>query len=230
VPDYNALQIALRSIHFDRVTTRMMFGYVIGLAQRNIDGDGQLYVSQGSFKVRRDGRVRTKDDEVYTWDGDGELVFSTKLEGLERVGLDLYFVRDRRRLREFGGILRQAFGKDEGVGTKLADVLTSAIAAANPVSGAIVALTPQIARFVGKLLEKSKDKVKIRAEGSLKISTLMRDLEGRDEDDDDSTHRWGVSRADKGYFETEWDLVTMANPEGRVIQPELPADLADKFR
>jgi hypothetical protein len=174
--------------------------------------------------------VRTKDDEVYRWDGDGELIFSTKLDGLERVGLDLYFVRDRKRLREFGGILRQAFGKDEGVGTKLADVLTSAISAANPVSGAIVALTPQVARFVGKLLEKSKDKVKIRAEGSLKISTLKRDLENRDEDDDDSTHKWGVSRADKGYFETEWDLVTMANPESRVIQPELPADLADKFR
>lgn len=225
MPEYNALQISLRSIHFDRFTDHMMFGYVIGLAQRNIDGGGQLYVSQGSFKVRRDGRVRTKDDEVYRWDGDGELIFSTKLEGLERVGLDLYFVRDRRRLREFGGILRQAFSRDEGVGTKLADVLAASIEGANPISGAILALTPAVARFVGKLLEKKKDKVKIRAEGSLKISTLLRDLEDRDKDDDDSTHKWGVSRADKGYFETEWDLVTMADPERKVIQPELPPDL-----
>lgn len=89
MPDFNALQISLKALHFDRHTDYSMYGYVIGLAQRNIDGPGQLYLTQGSFKVRRDGRAGTKTDRVYRWDGDGELVFSTKLDGLERVALDL---------------------------------------------------------------------------------------------------------------------------------------------
>lgn len=219
--DANALQIYLRSIHFDRPTTHTMNGYVMGLSQRNINGKGQLYISHGSFRVRRDNRLKTRDDEVYCWDGDGELIFSTKREGLELVRLELYFIRDLRRLRKFGDILNDMFGKDKD-GSKIAKTISKAIVGADPIAGAIVLLTPKIVSVVGKILNACEDKVKIRAEGTLKFSTILADL---DKDDESSLRKWGRSHADKGYFETKWDLVTMADPEAQVIRPSFTNDL-----
>lgn len=224
---YNALQISLKELYLDRHTDYSMYGYVVGLAQRNIDGPGQLYVTQGSFKIRRDGRAATKTDRVYRWDGDGELIFSTKTEGLERVGLDLYFVRDRRRMRDFGNVLREAFEQD-AIGSEVAKSVVRAIAKTNPSSSAIVALGPKVARFIGSLLAKKRDGVKVRAEGSLKLESIVADDEEAG-DDDVSERLWGRSRADKGYFVTEWDLVTMEDPERHVVPAKLPDDLVKRL-
>lgn len=223
---FNALQISLSSIHFDRHTDFSMFGYVVGLAQRNIDGPGQLYLSPGSFRVRRDGKAATKTDAVHVWDGDGEIIFSTPTQGLERVSLDLYFVRDRARIRDFGHVLRELFAADE-VGADLAKLLSSAIAKSNPATGAVVELLPKAARFVGRMLESQRDRVKIRAEGSLKMSTILED--NTTGGDADNTRLWGRSRADRGFFTTEWNLVTTDDPQRRVIPAELPEQLMTRF-
>lgn len=226
--EFNALQIALKSIHFDRPTDHRMSGYVVGLAQRNIDGPGQLYVSQGSFKVRRDGDARTRDDEVFRWDGNGELIFSTKLAGLEQVQLNLWFVRDRRRLREAGEVLKDMFGDADGLGSQLADVLGNAIGSTNPATGAIVALLPKVAKFIGGLLERTPDGVKIFSEGSVRMNQFFRDLDAEDLREETEI-LWGQNLADKGYFVTSWDLVTMSNPERVLTHPELPEPLKHRM-
>lgn len=43
------------------------------------------------------------------------------------------------------------------------------------------------------------------------------------------TSKWGESRADRGFFMTQWDLVTMEDPEAKVIQPQIPQDLIDQM-
>jgi hypothetical protein len=222
---FNALQVTIRALHFDRPTTVSMFGYVIGIAQRNADGAGQLYLSQGSFKVRRDGNAATRDDRVKRWEGDGELVFSTKLDGLDQVGLDLYFVRDNRRVRGFGKVLEEALGGDNQTVNTAIEIISGALPAAG-VGGALVALAPGVLRGFGKLLRRAPNRMKVRAEGTLRLSTLRQ----RAEDPEfDGELKWGVDHSDKGYFVTDWDLVTMANPDVVVVHPQIPSELTERI-
>lgn len=223
--NFNALQVSIRAMHFDRPTTPFMFGYVIGIAQRNVDGPGQLFVSQGSFKVRRDGNAVTKDDEVKRWEGDGEIVFSTPLDGLDQIGLDLYFVRDNRRVRGFGDVLADAFGGDNATVNRAIQIIAGALPAAGA-GGALVALAPGVLKGFGGLLRRTPNRMKIRAEGSLRVSTL----DQRYADPDFSgLIKWGLDHSDKGYFVTDWDYVTMANPEAVVRHPQIPEELASKI-
>jgi hypothetical protein len=230
-----AIQICLQSMRFDRATTFTMKGFVIGLTQRNIDGDGQLYVSNAPFQVRRDGKAKTKDDEVYTWQGDGEVVFSTALdEDLDRIGLELYFVRDNRGIREIGGILQELLADEGELGQELAKVLESAASSAGGAAGQIIHLVRPAVRFVGKLLANKKDKVKIRADGSMLTSTLRGQLAADTSDRRCLSIPWGVrtspdgkycADADKGYFMTRWAFVESESPEAQVVVPQLPKDL-----
>lgn len=222
---FNALQITIRAMHFDRPTTLSMFGYVIGISQRNADGPGQLYLSQGSFKVKRDGNAASKDDTVKRWEGDGELVFSTKLDGLDQVGLDLYFVRDNRRVRGFGGILEDAFGGGNATVNSAVKLISAALPAAG-VPGAVVALAPGVLRGLGRILRKTPNRMKVRAEGTLRVSTLRQRFE---DPEFDGELKWGIDHSDKGYFVTDWELVTMANPEVVVVHPQIPKALTDKI-
>jgi hypothetical protein len=233
-----AIQVSLKSMHFDRFTTHTMRGYVVCLAQRNIDGEGQLYASQTSFRVRRDGQAKTKEDEVYCWQGDGEMVFSTALDGLECIGLEAYFIRDNRNIRDFGTVLADALDEDGDTGRALAAVLSAAATAAGGPAAPVIALAQPAARFVGKLLAKKKDKVKIRADGSLRVTTLMHEFAVDPDADNDIDVPWGVRKradgaiqpdADRGYFLTQWSLVETANPDAQVVTPTLPDALVAKF-
>ena len=234
MPACKAIQVSLKSMHFDRFTTHRMRGYVICLAQRNIDGAGQLYVSSASFPVRRDGKSKTKDDEVATWQGDGEVVFSTALDGLERVGLDLFFVRDNRNIRDFGTVLEDALDEDDTTNGDLAKALVDAARAVSGASGQVIDLVQPAARFVGRLLARKRDRVKIRADGSLRLTTLLTEFEDDPDGDNDVEIPWGVRLradgsktrdADKGYFVTQWSLVETADPHASVIVPKLPKSL-----
>ena len=232
--DFNALQIYLNSIHFDRVTDRSMYGYVVGLIQANVNGPGQLYVSPGAFKVRRDNKPSTKDEKVFEWDGNGELIFSTALKGLDQVQMRLWFVRDRRRTRDAGAVLKDLFDdgdSKDAIGSKLATVLTTAIEGSNPTAAVILALVPGVAHYIGKRLEKVKNGVKIFGSGAEYLAPLLRgDDDGDDDDRDVSAKIWGGNKADKGYFKTSWELVTMHKPESPLIQPKLPDDLLDAVK
>lgn len=131
-------------------------------------------------------------------------------------------------MRDFGNVLEEAFDESK-VGSKLATALSKAAAGAAPGAAAIVGLAPPVARFIGRLLAKKRDGVKVRAEGSLKTTSLI--IEDEEAGDDDVSERvWGRSRADKGYFVTDWDLVTMRDPERRVVPAKLPASLVRQLR
>lgn len=220
---YNAVQIALKSIHFDRRTRRSMWGYVVGLVQRNTDGSGQLFISDGSFRVRRDNDPKTRVDQVYTYDADGKIIFSTQTDGLESINLSLFFIRDRRRLREFGALLENTFSENE-LGAKIAKAVADSLKAGNPVGSLVFELVPEAMQFVGKLMAEKRDQVLIRAEGSLRMSTIA-DLVENDMDD---AFTWGESQADKGFFTIDVDLVTMTNPHASVTFVTFPDALRDR--
>lgn len=224
MPEPNTLQIFARSVHFDRLTTSSMWGYVIASIQTGKDERGQLYVSPASFPVRRDGRVRTRDDEVYAWDGDGVLLCSCPLAGLERVALQLWFIRDNRRLRELGAVLRDAL--DDERGARLSQTLTTAIGGTSPVAGAIFDIGSGVARFVAGLLHARRDGIKIWARGSLPITALGAAPGGGEAQLD---RRWGAARSDRGYFETRWALRRRADPMAPVFRPTLPQALRERL-
>ncbi len=217
--EYNTLQIALRSIWFDRATTMSMWGYVVTIGQRNLDQDGLVYISPMSFKVRRDGHIATKCDRVHKWDGIGEIVYSTPWVGLESVRLDAYFIRDKRRLRDTGALLSDIFG-DSGQGKVIADSIAIAVTAANPVAGVVLKLVPPVIKLVGDILSNQKDGIRIHATGSLRSG----DIERLDETSE-GVIPWGEAPGDKGFFETDWDLVTTSNPDAHVIVPAFPEEI-----
>lgn len=233
----NAIQISLKSILFDRFTVATMRGYVVCLSQRNIDGEGQLFASRTSFRVRRDHKAKTKVDEVYTWQGDGQVVFSTPIAGLERIDFDAYFIRDNQNIRDFGNVLDDALDAGGATGKAVAAALSAAATAA-PVAAPIIGLAQPVAQYVGKLLAKKRDKVKIRADGSLRMTTLNNDFDQDPDADDDLDVPWGVRRladgrevkdADRGFFKTQWSRVQMENPLAQVVKPQLPAELIAKL-
>jgi len=41
-------------------------------------------------------------------------------------------------------------------------------------------------------------------------------------DDDTELKIWGESQADKGYFQTDWDLVTVGDPQAGLVQVTWP--------
>lgn len=80
--------------------------------------------------------------------------------------------------------------------------------------------------------------MKIRADGSLRLSSRLTEFDNDPDGDNDVEIPWGVRLrpdgsktrdADKGYFVTQWSLVETSDPHANVVVPKLPQALLRKL-
>jgi hypothetical protein len=206
-----ALQVFLKEVYFDEPTLRRaMYGYVVSIVRMNTSSDAQVYITSPSFPTaKRDGKRKTHDC-MYAWDGTGKLVFSGPLETFDSLDIDLYFIRDRSKVREAGELLEELFSDDGGpgstflegaasIGTEVLSELTEAVALAQP-AGQVLKLGGEVAKIIGGALKKKGDRTLIHASGTLTREQLQAHRERYSDAALDESHTWGRHRGDKGYF------------------------------
>lgn len=219
---HNTLQVFANEIHLDRPTTHTMWGYVVSLARRNTDGETQVYVSPRSFRVRRDGRSWTKDDTVKRFEGEGVLLFSTAWKQLTTVHLDTYFVRDNKKIRDAGHLMKEILG-DDGAAARVAKDLAAALSKSS-VAGSVVSVSAQVGAFIGGVVAKRRDRIKVHATGSFRV----RDILGPNELEDELV--WGRrDPGDKGYFGLSVDRVTLPDPDAAIVPLKFPKAVENKL-
>lgn len=229
-----AIQVYLKEIFFDNPTVRRsMWGYVVSLATANIDDETQMWVSDSSFRTaRRDGNP-SNDDNVFSWDGMGRLIYSGPADGFDSLALQVYLIRDASKVRESGAFLEELFD-DGGAGRdayqqvkKLGDtVVASAAKALNAVevSTQVLAVTGSVTKVVGRAMQNKGDRKLIHADGTITIDALSRE-ETRYSDGVE----WGVNKGDKGYFEIRVVRRSVGNADATPRLVRLPEEISSRM-
>lgn len=206
-----AVQVFLKEVYFDEPTLRRsMWGYVVSILRMNTSSDAQVYITSPAFRTaKRDGKRKTHDC-VYSWDGTGKLVFSGPLENFDSLDIDLYFIRDRSKVREAGELLEELFSDDGGpgstflegaasIGSEVLGELTDAVALSQP-AGQVLKLGGEVAKIIGGALKKKGDRTMIHASGTLTREGLQAHQERYSDVELGESHTWGRHKGDKGYF------------------------------
>lgn len=235
----HAVQIYLKDIYFDAAASqKSMWGYVVSIARANTAGEAQVFISNPAFRTtKRDNSKRT-DDCMYSWDGKGKLVFSAPADGFDSVDIDLYFIRDRSKVREAGELLEELF-KDGGagsefltgiakVGTEVLEQVVDTVAMVQP-AGQVLKVAGTVARVIGAALQNKGDRTLIHATGTFTREQLETLTESYSDKEVKEGVTWGRNRGDKGYFHIDIVQRAVSNAANAVTMVEFPKVITERL-
>jgi hypothetical protein len=234
-----AIQIYLKEIYFDGTTAqKAVWAYVVSIVRANTSGDAQVYITNPAFRTtKRDGK-RASEDCAYIWDGAGKLVFSAPAGDFDSVDIDLYFIRDRSKVREAGELLEELFS-DKGAGTEFLDgvakvgaevmeQVVDTVAMVQP-AGQILKLGGAAAKIIGVALQNKGDRTMIHASGTLTREQLTQLTERYSDKDPTEALPWGRNRGDKGYFHIDIVQRDVADASKAVTMVEFPKVITERL-
>lgn len=226
--DENTLQVRINRIVLDRPYRNQHRAYALTIAERRgVDPDVQFYLSPQPFIVSRDGLVWT-DDVARHFSGQGLLIFSTPLHGLDQVSVSTYLFHDRAEIRSvsehLAALLKQST-VDESIAGALASAVASGLSSsAGGIAGGAVRMIPEASVLLAGLLSTIPDRVLISAEGVVTDrNTLKIARRGH--------VPWGRrDHNDHGYFDLTWEAIETHEPRSWVRTVDLPPEVVAQLQ
>jgi hypothetical protein len=232
-----AVQVYLQDVFLDRPPAGAVPGaYVVTMIRASTGGMAQVWISQPSFKLAKWQPKVPGAQPAYGWDGAGRLVFSTALDALDALEIQVLLIRDRSKSRAAGATLERLLGAGVG-GKKVADAAVAGLAGEAlekalqglQVAGAVLEVTGAVLGVIGKALRESADAVLIDGSGTLLRSDLLRGREGVSEVV--AEHGFEIGRkstGDRGFFKLS--VRTPDLRDGAAFTPlRLPPEVEDRL-